>query len=76
MKDFLEIIKSGLLGYAAFFSTLIIAKLLASLLGTLYFRVEIGDLTLCIIGFVLAALIRLLEMFRQKKEVQTSQGQR
>jgi hypothetical protein len=72
MKDILSIIKNGFLGYAAFFSTLIVAKLFAALIGTFYFKIITSDLELCSIGFVLAALIRFLEILKQKKETETS----
>ena len=72
MKSLAQIFQGGLLGYAAFFSTLVFAKFLASLIGTFNFRIEAGDLEICVIGFVLAGLIQFLEMLKNKNELTES----
>jgi hypothetical protein len=62
---FLEPIKSGLFGFAIFITILIIVKLFSYLIGTYdYFSLEITDIQLSLIGFVLLFLIRFLENFK------------
>ncbi len=61
-------VKSGLAGFAIFFTTLLVAKYLAYLLGAqTIFEVDINDVYLCLIGFGLYFLIRILENFKDKK---------
>ena len=62
-----EVIKSGLVGFALFFSVLLCTMLLASLIGTQpVFSIGIDDVFLSSIGFVLMGLIKLLELLKQK----------
>lgn len=62
---------SGLYGFALFFSTLILAKGLGTLVGSIpQFNIDIGDVELSIVGFVFLFLIRLLKNYtpETKKE--------
>ena len=61
---FLAPILSGLYGFALFFSTLILAKRLGTLVGSIpQFNINIGDVELSIIGFVFLFLIRFLKNY-------------
>ncbi|PIQ10452.1 MAG: hypothetical protein COW71_02630 [Ignavibacteriales bacterium CG18_big_fil_WC_8_21_14_2_50_31_20] len=65
-NHFLEPIKSGLFGFAIFITILIIVKLFSYLIGSYnYFAIEITDVQLSLIGFVLLFLIRFLENFKE-----------
>ena len=60
-------IKSGIIGFSTFFTILILTKLLSYFIGTRdLFSVDIEDVLLSSIGFVLVFLIRLLENFKEK----------
>ena len=62
----LEPLKSGLFGFAIFFTILLSVKLFSYLIGTYNtFVVEITDIELSSIGFVLLFLIRELENFKE-----------
>lgn len=59
-------VKSGLIGFTAFFSILLLTKFFSYLIGTYdEFAVDIDDVFLSIIGFILVFLIRFLENFKQ-----------
>ncbi len=61
-------VKSGLAGFAAFFSILMITKALGYLLGTQpTFNIIFDDVLLSSIGFVLVFLIRFLENLKDKE---------
>ncbi|MDA3861173.1 MAG: hypothetical protein PF445_08090 [Melioribacteraceae bacterium] len=68
VKNFLvEPIKSGLFGFAIFITILIAVKLFSYAIGTYdFFALEITDIELSFIGFVLLFLIRFLENFKEK----------
>lgn len=60
--------RSGLFGFAAFFSILIATKLFSYWIGTYsFFTVDADDVTLSAIGFVLVAIIKFLENFKQNE---------
>ncbi len=62
-----EVFKSGMAGFAGFFSILIFTKLIASWIGTVdVFYVNFDDVLLSSIGFVLIALIKILENFKEE----------
>ena len=67
IKNYLiEPLKSGLFGFSIFIAILIIVKLFSYAIGTYnYFAIEITDIQLSIIGFVLLFLIRFLENFKE-----------
>ncbi len=59
--------KSGLGGFATFFSVLLFTKFFAYLIGAQdTFEIDFGDILLSSIGFVLMFLIKFLENFRDK----------
>ena len=59
-------IKSGIFGFSAFFSILLVTKLLSYLIGTNdTFSVGLDDVLLSVIGFILVFLIKFLENFKQ-----------
>jgi hypothetical protein len=59
-------IKSGLFGFAAFFTILLVTKLFSYWIGTYSeLVVDIDDVLLSIIGFILVFLIKFLENFKQ-----------
>ncbi|HED38558.1 MAG TPA: hypothetical protein ENI76_10005 [Ignavibacteria bacterium] len=61
---FLSPILSGFYGFALFFSTVIFAKGLGTLVGSIpQFNINIGDAELSIIGFVFLFLIRFLKNY-------------
>jgi hypothetical protein len=61
-------LKSGLFGFAMFFTILLIVKLFSYAIGTYnFFVIEISDIELSLIGFVLLFLIRELENFKEKE---------
>ena len=63
----LEPIKSGLFGFSIFITILIVVKLFSYAIGSYnYFAIEITDIELSFIGFVLLFLIRFLENFKEK----------
>jgi hypothetical protein len=65
----LEPISSGFFGFALFFTILLITKLLASYFGTMpNFNVDINDVILSSIGFVLMALIKFLENINERNQ--------
>jgi hypothetical protein len=64
---FLEPCKSGLFGFAIFITILIIVKLFSYTIGSYdYFSLEISDVQLSLVGFVLLFLIRFLENFKEQ----------
>ncbi len=61
-------IRSGLYGFAMFFTILLAVKLFSYIIGTYnFFAIELTDLSLSSIGFVLLFLIRELENFKEKE---------
>jgi len=61
-------IRSGLFGFAMFFTILLAVKLFSYVIGTYsFFAIELTDLALSSIGFVLLFLIRELENFKEKE---------
>jgi len=61
-------IRSGFYGFTMFFTILLAVKLFSYVIGTYnYFAVELTDLSLSSIGFVLLFLIRELENFKEKE---------
>ena len=67
-RHFFEPCKSGLFGFAAFITILILVKLFSFAIGSYdYFALEITDVELSLIGFVLLFLIRFLENFKEQK---------
>ncbi len=64
----LKPIETGLIGFATFFTILIITKYLSYLIGTVEeFIVDIEDLILSAIGFILMFLIKFLENFKKEE---------
>jgi hypothetical protein len=60
-------LKAGIGGFALFFSVLLFTKFFAYLIGTQnLFEIDVEDLLLSTIGFILAFLIRFLENFKEK----------
>ena len=58
----------GILGFIMFLGVLIITKFLGCCVGTIEkFVIEIDDLLLSVLGFVLVFLIKFLENFRDKE---------
>ena len=71
LRSFVSSLQSGLFGFAIFFTVLLISKLLSSLIGeTDVFRVDLSDVSLSFIGFVLTFLISFLKHFSQNEEKQ------
>ncbi len=63
-----EPIKSGLFGFSIFITILIIVKLFSYAIGSYdYVTIEITDIELSFIGFVLLFLIRFLENFKEQE---------
>jgi membrane-anchored protein YejM (alkaline phosphatase superfamily) len=61
--------KSGIFGFATFFTILVITKLLSFAIGTAeQFTIDIYDVLLSGIGFILVFLIRFLENFKEDFE--------
>ncbi len=61
-------IRAGLFGFSIFITILIVVKLFSFAIGSYnYFAIEITDVELSFIGFVLLFLIRFLENFNKKK---------
>jgi len=59
-------LKSGILGFTTFFTILAITKYLSYIIGsTNVFTIDIEDIMLSFVGFILVALIRLLENFKE-----------
>ena len=69
-RDYVFIpIKSGIFGFATFFTILVITKLLSYGIGTAeYFLIDAYDVLLSGIGFILVFLIRFLENFKEKSD--------
>ncbi len=64
---FLKPVRSGLFGFSAFFTVLLISKYLGFLIGSLQsFVVDIEDVTLSLLGFFLVFLIKFLENFKDR----------
>lgn len=64
---FLLPLKSGLTGFAVFFTILVATKFLGFLLGSQpTFQIVLDDVFLSLIGFVLFFLIRFLENLKEK----------
>lgn len=64
-KYFLIPIQSGLFGFAAFFTTVIIAKYFGSFFQSFEFAIDIEDVYLSSLGFFLVFLIKILENFKK-----------
>ncbi len=61
-------IKSGIFGFSAFFSILLVTKLFSYWIGTYdNFTVDLDDVILSVIGFILVFLIKFLENFKQEE---------
>ena len=61
-------IKSGIFGFSAFFSILLITKLFSYWIGTYdEFAIDLDDVLLSVIGFILVFLIKFLENFKQEE---------
>ena len=61
-------IKSGIFGFSAFFSILLITKLFSYWIGTYNeFTIDLDDVLLSVIGFILVFLIKFLENFKQEE---------
>ncbi len=59
-------LSNGLFGFALFFTILLFTKLVAFWIGSIpVFRIDFDDIILSGIGFVLMAIIKVLENFRQ-----------
>ncbi|MBU0561475.1 MAG: hypothetical protein KJ799_05620 [Bacteroidetes bacterium] len=69
MKNYvLYPLRSGLFGFSTFFAVLIFTKLLSYWIGTYEeFVVDLDDVFLSSIGFVLVFLIKFLENFKEKE---------
>jgi len=66
---FLSPVKSGLGGFAGFFSILIATKFLGYAIGTQQiFEITIDDVLLSLVGFLLIFLIRLLENIKTNRD--------
>lgn len=62
---FLYPLRSGIFGFSMFFTILLTTKFISSVIGTVNeFSVEIDDVWISSIGFVLVFLIRFLENFK------------
>ena len=62
----LEPFKAGLFGFAIFISILLLVKLISYVIGSYnYFSLELADIQLSLVGFVLLFLIRFLENFKE-----------
>lgn len=66
LKDFIIYPSyAGLFGFAAFFTVLVLSKIIGYYIGvTHFFDVQIDDVVLSLVGFVLVFLIRILESIR------------
>ena len=69
VKDYIWApIRSGCCGFAMFFAILLAVKLFSYIIGTYnFFAIELTDLSLSSIGFVLLFLIRELENFKEEE---------
>jgi hypothetical protein len=64
----LKPIKAGILGFTSFLVVLILTKLISVIIGTVTsFQLEMDDILLSSIGFILLFLIRFLENFRDQE---------
>jgi len=69
LRFFVSSLQSGLFGFAIFFTVLLISKFLSSLIGrTDVFRVDLSDVSLSFIGFILTFLISLLKHFSPNEQ--------
>ncbi|MGE5432848.1 MAG: hypothetical protein ACM3QX_17330 [Syntrophomonadaceae bacterium] len=65
---FLNPVKGGIFGFAAFFGLLSGIKYFSYLIGSQpKFSLDIADVTLSVLGFVLVFLIKFLENFQEKE---------
>lgn len=64
-KFFLIPFQAGLFGFASFFTTVIVAKYLGSFIQGLEYSIEVEDVYLASIGFILVFLIKILENFKK-----------
>ncbi len=65
-----EVFKSGLFGFSLFFTVLIFTKYLGFLIGTQQtFSMNMDDVLLSSIGFLLMALIKLLEEIKSRSNL-------
>jgi len=64
---FIAPVLSGLWGFAIFFSALLAAKALGTLVGSIkHFNIELADAEMSILGFVFLFLIRFLKNYLPK----------
>ena len=70
IKNYLIVpLKAGVFGFAIFITILLMVKLFSYIIGTYdYFAIELSDIELSVIGFVLLFLIRFLENFKEEEE--------
>ncbi len=64
-KFFLIPLQSGLFGFAAFFTTVLIAKYIGSFFQGFEYAVDVEDVYLSSLGFFLVFLIKILENFKK-----------
>ncbi|MCU7495262.1 MAG: hypothetical protein HF314_09675 [Ignavibacteria bacterium] len=65
---FLNPVKGGIFGFAAFFGLLSAIKYFSFMIGSQpHFSLDVTDVTLSLLGFVLVFLIKLLENFQEKE---------
>lgn len=69
-KSFLVLpFANGLLGFTLFFTILFLTKSFSSLIGSIeVFTIDIEDVVLSSIGFILLFLIKFLENFAEKEK--------
>ena len=66
---FCKCVQSGLFGFAIFFTVLLASKYLSNLIGhSESFTIDLSDVLLSLIGFVLAFLISFLGNFSAKRK--------
>lgn len=64
-----EPIKTGLYGFSAFFTVLVITKSFSFLSGlTNFFKIGMEDVIFSLLGFILFFLLKLFENIKEKKE--------
>jgi len=69
LKIIFKAVQSGFFGFAIFFTVLLLSKYLSSLIGNSEnFTVDLSDVLLSLIGFVLTFLISLLSNFSPKSK--------
>ena len=69
LKIIFKAFQSGFFGFAIFFTVLLLSKYLSSLIGnSKNFTIDLSDVLLSLIGFVLTFLISLLSNLSPKSE--------